>query len=70
MSKKLRKMRTWSVSLESVYVFGREERLQAAYEEALPQDKFKIGRTVNDANDKGRPLRAGIKRKTGTGKDD
>jgi hypothetical protein len=38
------KSKNWKVELESVYVFGREERLQTAYETTLPVKKFKIGR--------------------------
>ena len=34
-----RKKAKWHVSTESIYVFGREERLQAAYEITLPTEK-------------------------------
>jgi hypothetical protein len=32
----------WFLTTESVYVFGREERLQSAYEIALPVKKIEL----------------------------
>ena len=32
----------WRISTESVYTFGREERLQSAYEIILPAEKISL----------------------------
>ena len=32
----------WQISIESVYSFGREERLQSAYEIALPTENIEL----------------------------
>lgn len=41
MSRKLRNKK-WRLRTQSVYVFGREERVQSAYEWALPLEHFEI----------------------------
>jgi hypothetical protein len=53
----------WQVSTQSVYVFGREERLQAAYEVVLQTEKIKLGEKddIKIANYKNRAIRSGIK---------
>ena len=38
----------WLIITESIYIFGREERLQAAYEIVLPAEKISLkGETKN-----------------------
>ena len=37
-----RKMSKWKVSTQSVYIFGREERLQSAYEIILSTERIKL----------------------------
>lgn len=37
-----RKKPTWKITVQSVYSFGREERLQSAYEIALPVEKVQL----------------------------
>jgi hypothetical protein len=37
-----KKKPTWKVTVQSVYRFGREERLQSAYEMALPVKKITL----------------------------
>ena len=32
----------WKISTQSVYIFGREERLQSAYETILPTEKVSL----------------------------
>jgi hypothetical protein len=32
----------WQITFQNVYKFGREERVQLAYETVLPADKMKI----------------------------
>ena len=53
----------WRVTTQSVYAFGREERLQSAYELALPSEKIELKRkeNLNDATGENRTLCSGIK---------
>ena len=37
-----RKKSKWKVSAQSVYIFGREERLQSAYEIILSTERIKL----------------------------
>jgi hypothetical protein len=39
----------WMIITESVYTFGREERLQAAYEIVLPAEKIALKGRKKDA---------------------
>jgi hypothetical protein len=36
------KQSKWRVNTESIYAFGREERLQSAYESILPTEKIAL----------------------------
>jgi hypothetical protein len=58
-----RKKLTWKVNVQSVYSFGREERLQSAYEIALPIEKVQIKGKDDDTlkASKNRIIRKGIK---------
>ena len=38
----------WRLTTESVYIFGREERLQSAYEITLPVEKFELREIEDD----------------------
>jgi hypothetical protein len=40
----------WHISTESVYAFGREERLQAAYEITLPAEKISLKGAKEDVS--------------------
>ena len=54
---------------ESIYRFGREERVQSAYEKILPIEQANMTRKKReDEVYEYRTLCKGIKRKTGTGK--
>ncbi|HYX35268.1 MAG TPA: hypothetical protein VE954_19400, partial [Oligoflexus sp.] len=54
----------WQITIESIYVFGREERLEAAYEQIIPAETIQVkSKEVKDARDENRPLRKGIERK-------
>jgi hypothetical protein len=44
-----KKKPTWKVTTQAVYSFGREERLQSAYEIALPVEKIKLKGKDDDA---------------------
>ena len=59
----------WRVKTESVYVYGREERLESAFEFIVPEKSIQIKEQgVNDEpkiNESG-TLRKSIKRKTST----
>jgi hypothetical protein len=68
MSKRSKKA-NWQVDIESVYVFGREERLQSAFEATLPNEKFKIEEVVENAIHQSGTLCSGIQRKAGARKD-
>lgn len=57
----------WRVNTQSVYVFGREERLQSAYEEILSTEKIALKGDKDAKPEVGedRTVRSRIKRKTG-----
>jgi hypothetical protein len=65
-----RKNSNWEVDLENIYVFGREERVQSAYEATVPNEKFKIKEDIKDASDQSGALCSRFQRKTGTGEND
>ena len=46
MSKKSKKIK-WKIKTESIYRFGREERVQSAYEKILPIEKVNMTRRGN-----------------------
>lgn len=58
-----RKKPTWKVTVQSVYSFGREERLQSAYELVLPVEQVQLKGKDNDTfkASKDRIIRQGIK---------
>jgi hypothetical protein len=58
--------------MQSVYSFGREERLQSAYEITLPNEKIELrGNGYDKSKDgKNRAICSGIKRKAGSRKND
>jgi hypothetical protein len=62
---KQKKESKWQITVESVYAFGREERLEAAYEQVIPAETIQVkGKEVEDERDENRPIRKGLKRKT------
>ena len=68
MSEKSKK-NAWKIMTESIYRFGREERVQSAYEKILPIEQANMTRREReDEVCEDRTLCKGIKRKTGTGK--
>jgi hypothetical protein len=68
MSRKRKKI-AWKIMTESIYRFGREERIQSAYEKILPIEKVNMTGRENELCEN-RTLCKSIERKTGTGKND
>jgi hypothetical protein len=61
----------WKITVESVYAFGREEMLEAAYEQIIPPETIQIKSAgVKNERDENRSLCESIKRKTGSRKND
>jgi hypothetical protein len=58
-----RKKPTWKVTVESVYSFGREERLQSAYELVLPVERVQLKGNDDDTfkASQDRIIRQGVK---------
>jgi hypothetical protein len=59
MSKSVPKQKSWQVTMQSVYSFGREERLQSAFEVVISSKRFKI-REKKDDKPQDRALRESI----------
>jgi hypothetical protein len=59
----------WKIKTESIYRFGREERIQSAYEKIFPVEKMNMTRRKDEVCENW-PLCKSIERKTGTGKND
>jgi hypothetical protein len=59
MSKGVPKQKSWQVTTQSVYSFGREERLQSAFEVVISSKRFEI-REKKDDKPKDRALRKSV----------
>jgi hypothetical protein len=61
----------WKVTTESVYLYGREERLREAYEKVVPEKSISLKPEENgDEKFENRSVCKGIKQKTSSGEDD